>query len=131
MRHNYSYQPGARLAVWVNGVWHEGIASNGFVGGEQGVISASLRAGRVAEEPLRIFAADQPVRVLEPLSDLHPSQVVANARRAIGQPWHLTKANCQHRVCEAFGVPPHSPQLWIGAGLFLLSTAALMGACQR
>lgn len=127
----YTYKPGTRLGVWVNGVRHEGIASNRFIEGEQGVISSSCRAGQAAEESLSTFSGGRRIHVLEPLSDAHPSLVVANARRDIGKRWYLLSANCQHFVCKAFGEPPHSPQLWFAAGICAFSAAAIVAAGRR
>lgn len=109
----YEYiAPGTRVGVYVFGVLrHEGIAADGWVNGGQTVISRSRRAGRTVEESIGDFASGSEVLELPSLSDLHPSLVVANARRLLGSPWRLTDANCEHFVYECFGLPPQSPQL--------------------
>lgn len=113
----YEYiAPGTRVGIYMFGVLrHEGIAGDGWINGEQSIISRSRRAGRATEEPISVFADGYAVVKLPPLSDLHLSLVVANARRLLGTPWKLTDANCEHFVYECFGLKPESPQLqgWI------------------
>lgn len=129
----YEYiAPGTRVGMFVLGVLrHEGIAADGQIMGEQTVISRSNRAGCAKEEPISVFAAGGEVLMLPALSDLHPTLVIANARRLIGTPWRFWGANCEHFVHESFGVEPKSPQQreWggIAALTFLLVLLARSG----
>ena len=122
-KHKY-IPPGTRVGVFVLGfLRHEGIVTDGWQGHEQTVISRSRRSGHAKEESMSVFTDRYELRVLPPLSDLHPSLVVVNARRLLGTQWRLADANCEHFVHECFGVEPQSPQLqgWVGiAGATLL-----------
>lgn len=112
--HRYKYiAPGTRVGVYVFGVLrHEGIVTDAWHAREQTVISRSRRVGYAKEEPMSVFAnGGQQVVELPPLSDSHPSLVLANARRLLGTPWRLTDANCEHFTHECSGVEPQSPQL--------------------
>lgn len=115
----YQYiAPGARVGVYVGGVLrHEGIVTDTVVAGGQTVISRSKRIGYAKEELMSEFVGDREVVELPPLSNLHPSLVIANARRLLGTPWRLMDANCEHFVYECFGMKPQSPQLQVWAVL--------------
>lgn len=129
MNQNKYIAPGTLVGVYVAGILrHEGIVTDSFLSGEQTVISRSRRVGYAVEEPMSAFAGGRKVIELLPLSDLHPSLVIGNARRLLGTPWRLMDSNCEHFVHECFGMRPESPQLqvWtvlggITAFLFLVS----------
>lgn len=112
MNRNKYIAPGTRVGIYIARILrHEGIVTDAWIGGEQPVISRSRRIGYAAEEPMSVFADGREVVELSPLSDLHPSLVIANARRLLGSPWRLRDANCEHFTHECFGVEPQSPQL--------------------
>lgn len=75
------------------------------------VISNSKRQGCVREEPWADFAGDDSVVQETYPGTLPPDEVVRRARALVGRRYELLRFNCEHFVCEAHGVPAHSPQL--------------------
>lgn len=125
MAHNkYNLAPGTVIAVWVGFIRHVGIVTDRMYGAYLGVISNSYRAGRVAEEPLPVFAGGRSVNVIGYLSDLPPQQVLRRARSRIGEAWDLPNWNCEHFVRWAHGLQPRSPQLV--AGVVLICAFAVL-----
>ena len=121
--------PGTRIGVLIFGfIRHEGITTDSWIDGEQCVISRSRRAKFAVEEPLSKFAAGGKIVILEPLSKLHPTQVVRNARRLLNTVWRLLDANCEHFVYECFGLKPQSPQLQALTAVIGLTALALISA---
>jgi len=123
MNNRYIIPSGTRVGIYIFGLFlHVGIVSDGWLNGEQTVFSRSRRAGFAKEEPISLFAGGCDFHVLPPLSDLHPSLVIANARRLLGTPWRLADANCEHFVCQCFGLSPKSPQVngWSGVAAVAL-----------
>ena len=104
-------EPGAIAAVFVRGVWHPGIML-GSIGpdGEPEVIHCSQRVGHVEVEPWPDFAPSGRIVWRAPPSRLPPREVTARATSRLGRPWHVGRYNCEHFVCDAYGVPLVSTQ---------------------
>jgi hypothetical protein len=122
------YQPGNVLEVKCGLVCHFGIASDGLVDGQQGVISNSKKHGRVAEESVDDFSGGQPISDRGYWSELSRAEVLARARNSPTDYWVLFD-NCEHFVRRVHGMKPRSPQLAWGAtvgavvlfGIFVLT----------
>ncbi len=100
------------------GIEHYGIAT-----GTETVISASKRAGYVAEESESVFSGGHPIISKGYPSDLSPFEVLLKARNALGKEWNFFDYNCQHFATECHG-KKHSPQIreaYIHLGIVCLS----------
>ena len=121
-----SLNPAQVIGVRVGPIVHLGIVSDRFANGEPMVISNSLRAGGVAEEPLSVF---QGRYLLVPVSlprVLPAGHILSLARQKLGSRWNLLSWNCEHFVHWAYGLGLKSPQLdrasvLVGLTVFLIS----------
>ena len=121
-------RPGTIIYVWVGIYRHKGLVSNRWCSGMPKVLANAASSG-VAEIPWDDFTTDLPCYVEGYPSTLHPLQVLYNGRTMIGQPYSVSKFNCEHFVYKAHGQHPHSPQfvmsIWvtIGIGISLVAAA--------
>lgn len=123
--------PGTVVAVNVGPITHVGVVTDKIVDGLPTVISNSMRAGGVAEEPLGLFANGGQVWLLGYIGRLSPHEVIERARSQIGKQWNLFW-NCEHLVRWVHGLKPESPQLVMGAALVAtLSLAVALMLSQR
>lgn len=126
------YRPGTVVAVSVGTVDHVGILTDQIVGGAPTVISNSMRAGGVAEDPLHTFGGGREIRVLGHPGHLSQREVLRRARSQLGKRWRLFSWNCEHFVHWAHGLKPSSPQLTVGISLLaLLGIAAALISPRR
>ena len=119
--------PGTIVYVWFFGVFkHKGLVSDrsGLDGKPMVIASASNSAG-VAEVPWDSFTGGRPCFVEGYPSELHPYEVLYNARCLIGQPYNVLTANCEHFVYGGHGQQPSSPQV---AMVLTLSALGLLVA---
>jgi len=128
--HNLEFIPGTPVAVYVCGIRHVGIASDGIIDGEQGVLSSSRRRGQVTEESLSTFSQGRSIKPLDAPADKTAAEVLWRARQQLGRPWHLWQSNCEHFVYSCYGLPPKSPQLQVAAATALL-LAGIWGISRR
>jgi len=127
MYNRYIIPSGTRVGIYIFGIFlHVGIVSDGWLNGEQTVFSRSKRAGFAKEELISVFTSGYDFHVLPPLSDLHPTLIIANARRLLGTPWRLADANCEHFVHECFGLKPKSPQVYCWSGVAALALLVML-----
>lgn len=95
---NYDSYSSARtslLAGEVVSVRFGGVLSHyGVVTARGTVISNSRRGGGVTEQSVDAFCDGRALRTHGVSSDLHPFQIEARARRALGSSYDLTGANC-------------------------------------
>ncbi len=108
------YTPGQILSIR----WYAGIQHDGIYAGDDKVIAASKRTGKVCEQTVLEFSAGRKIRSKGYPSESPPHIVVALARAKIGKKYNLIGYNCQHFASECHG-QKHSRQL----RSVLLSTA--------
>ena len=120
------FAPGQAIRTSRLVYWHKGIATDQWLNGEQLVISCSGRAGWVVLEPMSVFAAGMGAEEMPQLSALSQEVVLYRARQMLGRPYSLIDFNCEHFLCEAFGLTPQSPQL--ASILGLVAAFALLQA---
>jgi hypothetical protein len=114
--------PGTIVYVWFLGVFrHKGIVSNRWHNGKPMVIANSVASGGVAEIAWDEFITGLPCYVEGYPSNLHPQDVLYNARQMIGQRYSVAAFNCEHFVCKAHGQQSRSPQfvvaIWVAIGI--------------
>lgn len=105
------FQPGQTLQTPRFGYHHKGIATDQWREGEQLVISCSGRAGKVVVERMSEFTRGRGVEPIAPPGSMPAAMVLQRARSMIGQPYSLLDFNCEHFICEAYGVPRESEQM--------------------
>ena len=107
---------------------HMGIVSD-VVGydGKRMIISNSLRAGGIAEEPWDIFSSGCEVRNDGYLGVLSPLQVLYRARFSQRRKYDALTWNCENFVNYCHGVPATSSQV-AATLLFALAGTALLAA---
>lgn len=105
------FQPGHILQTPRLFYHHKGIATDQWRDGEQLVISCSGLARKVVVERMSAFTRGMGVEAIAPPNNLPAAQVLHRARSMIGRPYFLLDFNCEHFICEAFGVPRESEQL--------------------
>lgn len=91
--------------------WHWGIVTDGWVNGEQMVISCSNLRKMVVEEPISIFGQGFSIEPRSFSSALPVQEILMRARQKIGQTYDLLNWNCEHFLYDACGLPKQSPQL--------------------
>lgn len=121
--------PGTIVYVWFLGLFrHKGIVSNRRHNGKPMVIANSGASGGVAEILWDEFTTGLPYYVEGYPSDLHPLEVLYNARQMIGLPYSVAAFNCEHFVYKAHGQPPKSPQAAALVALSLLGLLIVAGS---
>ena len=116
-------RPGTIVYVWFLGLFrHKGLVSNRWHNGKPMVIANSVASGGVAEIPWDDFTTGLTCYREGYPSNLHPLEVLYNARQMIGQPYSVAAFNCEHFVYKAHGQQPRSPQF---AAVAALATIAL------
>lgn len=119
---------GAYIWVGLVRVLHVGVVSYNAHGRGTGVISNSLKHGKVTEERLEEFAKGGEVYYVgEIRGRLAGQTVVRRARSRLGEPYSLFSDNCEHFVRWAHGLTEESPQLQVGVavGGLLAAVAAV------
>jgi hypothetical protein len=103
---------------------HLGIVTDRWKDGEQMVISCSNRHSMVVEESMSAFRQGNSIERRPSPSALSVQEVLARARRKLGQRYDLFNWNCEHFVYESFGHPKQSPQLQLA--VFVIGITALL-----
>jgi len=116
-------KPGTVLKIWLNGYWHKGILLP-----DSRVLHASKRAGRVVIDTWAEFTGGRKVYIDGYPGKLTPEEVIARARRFVGQPYRLFGDNCEHLVTQAHGLPKQSPQLrqWAAVAVITILAAVVL-----
>ncbi len=119
--------PGTVVSVNVGPIKHFGIVSDKQWDGMPYIISNSLRAGQVAEEPANIFANGNTIRKVDDYpGKMNPYEVIARARSQLGKTYKLISWNCEHFIRWVHGQKVESPQLQAAAIVGGLSLLALL-----
>lgn len=105
------FTTGQVVASSREGYSHFGIVTDSWKDGEQMVISCSGLRKMVVEEPMSTFRQGSSIERRSSPSALPAQEVLARARRKLGQRYDLFNWNCEHFVYESFGRPKQSPQL--------------------
>jgi hypothetical protein len=124
------HSPGTIVYVWFFVFRHKGIVSNRRHNGKPMVIANSVSTRGVAEIPWDDFTTGLPCFREGYPSNLHPLQVLYNARELTGQPYSVAAFNCEHFVYKAHGLPPRSPQFAMTALVTAGISISLMVAAQ-
>jgi len=122
----FSLNPAQVIGVRVGLVTHIGIVSDQRADGVPMVISNSLRAGGVAEEPLSVFQGHHPLVPVAQPAVLPAWYVLSRARQMLGTRWNLLTWNCEHFVYWTHGLESKSPQLnraFLGLAVLLIAKA--------
>ncbi|MEI9988964.1 MAG: lecithin retinol acyltransferase family protein [Rhizomicrobium sp.] len=94
------------------------------------VISNSTRAGELVEEPLGVFAGDQPWRIDGYPGPLHPWQVIARAHACQRRSYDALTWNCENFVNYCHALPETSGQV-VATLVIAALGAVVFGAAAR